>query len=75
MHGLRARTEAVSDGFAYVRKRYGVPAKRGRRVVANGKPGVITRSAGHYIRVRLDGEKRSGYWHPTWHMLYLDEGP
>jgi hypothetical protein len=39
----------------------------------NGRPGVITSSAGHRIRVRLDGEKHSGYWHPTWHMDYLVE--
>lgn len=62
----------MSDGFAYVRERYGVPAKRGMRVIADGKPGVITSSAGNYIRVRLDDEKHSGYWHPTWHMEYLD---
>lgn len=60
------------DGFAYVRSRYGVPAKRGMRVIANGKPGRITSSAGNYIRIRLDGEKKSDYWHPTWNMEYLD---
>ncbi len=62
---------ARKNGFDYVRTRYGVPAQRGMRVVANGKPGRITSSAGQYIRVRLDGENFSGYWHPTWNMEYL----
>ncbi len=62
----------MANGFDYVRRYYGVPAKRGMRVIADGRPGVITSSAGNYIRVRLDGERRSGYWHPTWNMEYLD---
>jgi hypothetical protein len=56
----------------YVRRYYGVPARRGMRVVADGKPGVITCGAGAHIRIRLDGEKRSHPWHPTWHMDYGD---
>jgi hypothetical protein len=59
-------------GFGYIRAYYEVPAKRGMRVLADGRPGVITGSAGHYIRVRHDGEKTSRAWHPTWHMDYLD---
>lgn len=55
---------------AYVRRYYKVPAKRGGRVIANGKPGVITGFDGQYLRVRLDGEKRSTPWHPTWRMEY-----
>jgi hypothetical protein len=55
----------------YVRDYYQVPAKRGMRVVADGKPGVITGFAGPSIRVRLDGEKHSAPWHPTWRMQYL----
>jgi hypothetical protein len=58
--------------FDYVRQRYGVPARRGMRVVADGNPGRITSGAGNYIRVLIDGEKRPSTWHPTWHMEYLD---
>lgn len=54
----------------YIRKRYQVAAKRGMRVVADGKPGVITGSVGSYLRIRLDGEKTSGRWHPTWRIEY-----
>ena len=60
--------------FAYVRQRYGVPAKRGMRVTADGKPGRITSGAGHYIRVLIDGDKHSSLWHPTWRMVYHEEG-
>jgi hypothetical protein len=58
--------------FAYVRAYYGVPAKRGARVIADGRAGVITSGLGHYIRIRLDGERRPRVYHPTWHMDYLD---
>lgn len=56
----------------YVRRYYGVPAKRGARVVADGRPGVIVGARGAYIRVRLDGDKFARNWHPTWAMDYLD---
>lgn len=56
---------------AYVRSYYKVPAKRGGRVIADGKPGVITGFSDQYIRVRLDGERVSRNWHPTWRMEYV----
>lgn len=55
---------------AYVRDTYKVPAKRGMRVVADGKPGVIAGFAGAYLRIRIGGEKRTGLWHPTWRIEY-----
>jgi hypothetical protein len=58
---------------AYVRCYYRVPAKRGTRVIADGKPGTIVSFPGKYIGVRLDGETRVGRWHPTWRIDYLDE--
>lgn len=54
----------------YVRNYYKVPAKRGMRIVADGKPGKIVGFDGQYLRVRLDGEKRIGSWHPTWNIDY-----
>ena len=56
----------------YVRNRYGVPAKRGKRVIANGKPGTIVAARGGHLCIRLDGEKHTGRWHPTWEMDYGD---
>lgn len=65
----------ASTEFDYVRSYYGVPAKRRMRVLAEGKPGVITKGAGMHIRIRLDGDKHSGYYHPTWKLIYiLDDG-
>ena len=49
--------------FEYVRKAYGVPAEKGRRVVAYGKPGVITECRGHHIGINLD-ECKPGVTHP-----------
>lgn len=66
----------------YIRKFYGVPAKRGMRFRAwhmeydgrNYRCGVITGSdPGGYVRVRIDGERRkSRIFHPTWNTEYLD---
>lgn len=55
---------------AYVRDYYGVSAKRGMRVVADGRSGTIVGFNGQYLRIRLDGGKRAGNWHPTWHIDY-----
>ena len=63
---------AKGSQFCYVRHVYGVPAKRGGRVLFRGKPGKITSGAGKYIRIRLDGEKRAGLYHPTWALKYLE---
>lgn len=55
-----------------IRDRYGVPAKRGARVAFEGRPGVITRSRGHHLRIRLDGERQSRVYHPLWNIDYGD---
>ncbi|AJT42401.1 hypothetical protein [Psychromicrobium lacuslunae] len=55
---------------AYVRRYYGVPAKRGVRVTVEGRPGVIVSFPEQYIGVRLDGEKRTSRCHPTWGVEY-----
>lgn len=59
----------------YVRRYYGVPAKRGGRIrfLYNGeREGTITSFDGQYLRVRFDGETRSERLHPTWKVDYLD---
>lgn len=66
--------------MAYVRKTYGVPAKRGMTVEVwewrrwEGrtcewrlvKKGRVTSAPGPYLRI--DGR---GPWHPTWGVVYL----
>lgn len=55
----------------YVRTYYKVPAKRGGRVVVDGKAGRITSFRGGYIRVRFDdGPLFSVPCHPTWRVEY-----
>ncbi len=54
----------------YVRRYYKVPAKRLMRVRALGMPGTITGFSGAYLRIRLDGERRSRLYHPTWRIEY-----
>jgi len=66
-----------SGGLEYIRKHYGVPAKRGARVLCDWYPqepartGTVTGAYGPRIRVRLDGETRSCFAHPVWRMTYL----
>lgn len=55
----------------YIRRTYGVPAKRGGRVTYKGKPGMITGSSGQYLRIRIDGQKATRRYHPTWEIVYL----
>jgi len=62
----------------YIRKTYGVPAKRGARVrfTPDGNrhlshEGVIVGARGAYLRVRMGDEKSAGTYHPTWEMKYL----
>ena len=60
-----------------IRKRYKVPAKRGRRVEYMARSdgelmqGTITGSHGFYLRVLLDGNKKSCLFHPTYNLEYL----
>ena len=62
--------------FEWINKNYGVNAEVGRRVVADGEPGVIVGASGSYIVVNLDKDKPncSHNWHPTWHMVYGEMG-
>ena len=53
----------------WVRRNYGVPAKRGGRILFNGVGGRIL-SATHHLRVRLDTGERV-HLHPTWKVEYL----
>ena len=58
----------------YVRKYYGVPAKRGMKVTYTGgskpKTGVITSAPGAKLMIRMDGMKFSRRYHPTWELTY-----
>jgi len=65
----------------YIRKTYGVPAKRGGRVAyidnnPNGDGdikimGTITGSRDAHLRIRLDGDRFSRNYHPTYNIEYL----
>jgi hypothetical protein len=59
----------------YIRKMYGVPAKRGGRIEFQyTKPptlGTIVGADGQYLSVRFDGKKHSVNLHPTWEVTYL----
>ena len=60
----------------YIRRTYGVPAKRGARVRFSGAPksmdGSIVGSRGQYLRIRWHGDGQVHTHHPTWMLEYLD---
>jgi hypothetical protein len=56
-----------------IREYYRVPAKRGMRIICDGKPGTIVASShsNMHLILRLDGHKHTVPAHPTWRMEYL----
>ena len=58
----------------YIRNHYGVPAKRGGRVVYTGGRdpihGTIVGTSGPHLKIRTDDGK-TGCYHPTWEIEYL----
>lgn len=60
------------SGMAEIRASRNVPARRGMRVVVDGKPGRITSAKGGYIFVRFEAQPRwSLPCHPTWRVEYI----
>jgi hypothetical protein len=53
---------------------YGVPAKRGRRIMYDGEGAVIVTASvsGKQLRILVDGETEPKWVHPSWHVDYLD---
>jgi len=59
--------------IADIRKWRGVPAKRGMRVFSthSNRFGTIIGTTSGYLKIRLDGDKHAGCYHPTWRLNYL----
>ncbi len=59
----------------YIKETYNVPADIGRKVIVNGKPGLIIKNNSHYLGVNFDSDKPGviSNCHPTWEVTYLDE--
>lgn len=60
--------------MAWVRKSYGVPAKRGMRVVYTGRgspvSGTIRSARSGRLNIQLDGANGTKSYHPTWELKY-----
>jgi len=65
----------MSGNMERTRKLYGVPAKRGGRVIytGNGKREFGTIRSARYCRlnIQLDGRRNTRPFHPTWELEYL----
>jgi len=66
----------MSMNCEYVRETYGVPAEVGRRVVCNGKPGIIAEDRGNHLGILFDSDKPGHILsaHPMWKVEYLGMG-
>ncbi len=60
----------------YIKGRYKVPADINRRVVVDGKTGIIAKDCGTYIGVNFDDDKPNviSNCHPTWRVEYGEMG-
>lgn len=60
----------------YIRRTYGIPAKRGALVLFTAAPkavrGRIVGSRGGYLRIRWEDSGRTHTHHPTWSLVYLE---
>jgi hypothetical protein len=55
----------------YIRRFYGVPARRYGRVMYGTSLGTIVGAKVAYLRIRLDGETQIKTYHPEYLMTYL----
>jgi hypothetical protein len=55
----------------WIRRNYGVPARHGMHVTYGGRPAVIVGAGGGgYLRLRVEGERRLVWDHPTSRIVY-----
>jgi len=61
----------------YIRNYYKVPARQGGRVCYSGGPearlGTIVSASGGHLNIRLDGQRHTLPYHPTWKLEYLPD--
>ena len=65
----------MAGNMERIRKWYGVPAKRGGRIIYTGNGhrefGTIRGARSIYLKIQLDGHKNATIFHPTWCIEYL----
>ncbi|HHR5886691.1 TPA: hypothetical protein ACS7WW_003100 [Providencia alcalifaciens] len=61
--------------FDYINETYGLNIKKGDRVRYTGdgdiKEGRIIGTHAGKLRIKMDGDKSAGIYHPTWELEYL----
>lgn len=64
----------AQHNYEYFQRAYGVPARRNAPVLFKGRKGKVTATAGCYLKLKFDGEKRGdgGVFHPTWEMVWIE---
>jgi hypothetical protein len=66
----------MSGQMESLRRYYGVPAKRGQRILFTGLKyritGEIVSARDHKLWIRTDDGRRFGPLHPTWEIEYVE---
>lgn len=61
--------------FDYINETYGLNIKKGDRVRYTGgkeaREGTITGTYAGKLKIKMDGDKSVGIYHPTWEIEYL----
>lgn len=52
------------DQYEYIRNYYGVPIKKGAKVIYKSVDGSVTGVSGPHAMIKLDGEKHAKPYHP-----------
>lgn len=62
----------MKGDMEYIRKKYKIPVKRGMKVIAQGRNGIIVGAKNGYLRIRIESKKNISSFHPTWEIEYLE---
>lgn len=60
----------MTSTMEWIRRNYGVPARHRMRVTYDGRPATILGTRGPYLRLRVEGERRTLLNHPTYLIVY-----
>lgn len=60
----------TEQDLEYIKETYGVPAVINGRIKFGSKLGTIVGANGPHLKIKIDGEKDAGSYHPTWNIEY-----
>jgi hypothetical protein len=70
-----ANATVPRNDYAYIRKTYGVPARRFAPVKYRSRRGKVTGTRGNYLLIKFEDENKGNRipYHPTWEIEWLEK--